>query len=75
MTNLSTITNGDRIALANITYEAVMSSVRSCYELQRIADHFSGGDVADAFRLCFDKGLSEWLKLCDQDDEEQEAEE
>ena len=69
-TPFSNIPGRDRDMMAAIVYEAVQQSVRNCYDLHRIAEEFSSGDMADAFKLCLEKGIQEYLLMLDLPEEE-----
>ena len=71
-TAFSGITGNERNAMANIAHDAVQAAITNCYDLQKVANEFSGGDLADAFTICFKKGLQEYVMMMDMSAEEDE---
>jgi len=64
-TPFSNICGRDRDMMASIVHDAVQVSIINCYDLHRIAEEFSSGDMADAFKLCLEKGIQEYLLMLD----------
>ena len=71
-TAFSGITGNERNAIANIAHYAIQAAITNCYYLQKVADEFSYGDLADAFTICFKKGLQEYVMMLDMAAEEEE---
>lgn len=71
ITAFSGITGNERNAMANIAHDAIQAAITNCYDLQKVADEFSGGDLADAFIICFKKGLQEYVMMMDMSAEEE----
>ena len=71
-TPFSGITGNERNMMASIVHDAVQAVITNCYDLKRMADEFSSGDMADAFTLCFKKGLQEYMMMIDMSEEAEE---
>ena len=63
----------DRNQLSYIAMDGVLWACRNAYDLERIADHFTSGDLSDAFKLCLKNGMDNMISQCDLDDKATEA--
>ena len=71
--SLTNITNHEINQLSYIAMGSITLSLRNMTDLQRIADTFCSGDLANAFELCFSNGMRFLLDTCDLDDYATEA--
>ena len=70
--SLTSIKDYEINQLSYIAMNSITLSLRNMTDLQRIADTFCSGDLADAFSLCFSNGMTSLLQTCDLDNEVKE---
>ncbi len=75
MSGIGSLTGWDRTHLEWAASLGVNKMIMNHDDIQRIAERFCGGDMGVAFGDIFEKGLQEYLDMCDLDDKLSEQDE
>ena len=74
MSNLGQLTGWDKTELQWSTSAAIHLLIKHHDEMEKVAERFCCNDMAQAFEDIFEKGLQEFLDMCDMDDRLTETE-
>ena len=68
-TPLTYIYGRDKNILMNVCADTIKFSIENGEDLNAIAEYWTGGDFADALKLCMEEGLQAMLRMCAMDRE------
>ena len=74
MSALFDLTGNEKRHLTWSVTDAINFLIENDERIKNVADHFSNGDYASAFRDIMEKGLNEMETMCDMDDRLNETE-
>lgn len=74
MSGIGRLDTWDKMQLRDSIDVALYKTIEHHRDIERIAERFCNGDTAEAFSDIIEKGLQEYLDMCDLDDRLTETE-
>lgn len=74
MSGIGGLDTWDKMQLRDSIDVALYKTIEHHRDIERIAERFCNGDTAEAFSDIIEKGLQEYLDMCDLDDRLMETE-
>ena len=66
--SLEQLNGWDRMTVSDVAADSMRMLIGHYPDIERIADRFCNGDVVEAWGDIIEKGILEYLTMCDMDD-------